>query len=51
MLRFGFRCCDCCHRLLFEYPIIFWTPCAAVRDVRLLLVGLVQKTVIDAVVL
>src|SRR5215510_13692108 len=21
----GLGCCDCCHRLLFEYPIIFWT--------------------------
>src|SRR5215831_18163615 len=21
----GLGCCDRCHRLLFEYPIIFWT--------------------------
>src|SRR5262245_19789033 len=25
MPAFGFGCCDCCHRLLFEEPIIFWT--------------------------
>src|SRR5262249_17795749 len=25
MPAFGLGCCDRCHRLLFEYPIIFWT--------------------------
>jgi hypothetical protein len=25
MSAFGLGCCDRCHRLLFEYPIIFWT--------------------------
>src|SRR5262249_58987126 len=30
MPAFGLGCCDRCHRLLFEYPIIFWTPCEAV---------------------
>src|SRR5262249_44740005 len=25
MPAFGLGCCDCCHGLLVEYPIIFWT--------------------------
>src|SRR5262249_41768827 len=25
MPAFGLGCCDCCHRLLFNYPIFFWT--------------------------
>ena len=25
----GLSRCDCCHRLLFEYPIIFWTTLRA----------------------
>src|SRR5262245_28909217 len=28
MPAFGLGCCDRCHRLLLEYPIIFWTPWA-----------------------
>src|SRR5262245_65160321 len=27
----GLGRCDGRHRLLFEYPIIFWTPCAPVH--------------------
>jgi hypothetical protein len=34
MPRFRFGSCDRCHRLLFEYPIIFWTLCAGFETWR-----------------
>jgi hypothetical protein len=35
MPRFGLGCCDRCHRLLFEYPIIFWTlPAGTAHSMR-----------------
>jgi hypothetical protein len=31
---FGLGRCDCRHKLLFEYPIIFWTPRGSLNHVE-----------------